>query len=116
MFLSSSLLAAGSQPAFVVHAKGGTFVKLRGDLQEKQLQQGMPVTETAFGKELEETAGTLTLRDGKAIRIHSDCGYFGEFFDCVAACLESGAPFHPQKDDILTQLRILSMPDGCFEL
>src|SRR5690606_28767333 len=51
VFLTSSMLIAAPQVAFVLHGSKGTFAKGRSDVQEAQLLEGMKPDEPGYGIE-----------------------------------------------------------------
>lgn len=81
--LKSSILVKEPIPAFVVHGKKGSFLKVRGDIQEAALLANQPPIGTDWGQEPAAKMGLLnTTIDGKEIRenIPTKPGNYGAYY------------------------------------
>ena len=111
VFLTSSLLVADPQKAFVLHGSAGSFVKGRSDVQEEQLLQGMKVSHPAYGIEAPENKGRLTIMDDQGnpqvTYIDSENGNYIGLFEAVYQSVVNDMPYPITEEQILTQLEIL---------
>ncbi|WP_282124016.1 Gfo/Idh/MocA family protein [Algibacter mikhailovii] len=110
VFLTTSLLVALEQPAFVLHGTKGSYIKYRSDVQEKQLQSGVAPNSPSFGVELPSHEGELvTMENELAIveRIPPVKGSYFNVFDAVYKTLGSKASFPVTEHQIIKQIEIL---------
>ncbi len=111
VFISTSLLVADSQPAFVLHGTRGSYIKHRTDVQEKQLQEGMKPDDPLYGIELPENKGILTTISNNGIRkqekIASVKSSYLNVFDDVYQTIREGKPYPVTEKQIMQQLEIL---------
>lgn len=114
--LTSSLLVANPQAAFVVHGSKGSFIKNRTDVQETQLLESIKPKAKGFGVEQPSQAGTLSLVDAKGnitnTKIESQPGSYFGIFEAVYQSIVNNSPYPITNEDILTQLDILTSPEG----
>jgi len=111
VYLTSGLLIAEHLPGFVIHGTLGSFVKLRTDVQEAQLDTGMLPTDDGFGIEPEGSEGKLVLMSAdnqKTIAwIPSDKGNYNGLFDAVYHTIRENALFPITEEHIAWQLELL---------
>lgn len=111
VFLTSGLLIADPQKAFVLHGTAGSFVKDRSDVQEGQLLAGMKLSNPAFGIEAPEDKGRLTIIDEQGVpqvsMVDSDHGNYMGLFEAVYQSLVNDIPYPITQEQIITQLEIL---------
>lgn len=111
IFLTSSLLVADPQKAFVIHGSKGSFVKGRSDVQEDQLLKGMKLNNPAYGIEPAESKGRLTIMDEQGIAqvsyVDSENGNYIGLFEAVYQSIVNNVPYPATEDQIITQLEIL---------
>ncbi|WP_201741461.1 Gfo/Idh/MocA family oxidoreductase [Sinomicrobium soli] len=111
VFVKTSLLVLGPQPAFVINGTRGTYIKDRTDIQEKQLLEGMQPDDPGFGMEEEHREGTLTWLDDHDVK-HTEkvaaapASYLG-IFEAVYQTIRNRKPYPVTEAQILAQLRIL---------
>ncbi|RSK31820.1 Gfo/Idh/MocA family oxidoreductase [Hymenobacter metallilatus] len=111
VFVTSSLLTAAPVPAYVLHGTRGSFQKSRADVQETQLDQGLPPTAPEFGREPATEAGTLTLVPelGQTLvtRWPAPAGSYLGLFEAVYQTLRHGQPYPVRAEELRWQLEIL---------
>lgn len=111
VYLTSGLLIAEQLPGFVIHGTLGSFVKLRTDVQEAQLDAGMMPTDEGFGIEPEGSEGKLVLMgvdNQKTVEwIPSDKGNYNGLFDAVYHTVRENALFPITEEQIAWQLELL---------
>ncbi len=111
VFLTSSLLVADPQKAFVLHGSAGSFVKGRSDVQEEQLLKGMKLDNPAYGIEASESKGRLTTMDEQGNPHHrlvdSEHGNYIGLFEAVYQSVVNNAVYPVTEDQVLAQLEIL---------
>lgn len=111
VFLTSSLLVAQPQAAFVLHGTQGSFSKGRTDVQEAQLQQGIAPQDARYGLETPGQEGTLTLAgaDGQLTTqaYPAPKGDYTQLFDAVYQTIRHGAPYPIRLEEVRWQLEIL---------
>ncbi|WP_316792880.1 Gfo/Idh/MocA family oxidoreductase [Pedobacter frigoris] len=111
VFLTSGLLIADPQKAFVLHGSAGSFVKGRSDVQEGQLLAGMKLSNPAFGIEAPEDKGHLTIMDEQGTPhlslVESEHGNYMGLFEAVYQSLVNDIPYPITEEQILAQLEIL---------
>ncbi|MBB6110434.1 putative dehydrogenase [Mucilaginibacter lappiensis] len=111
VYLTSGLLIAEQLPGFVIHGTLGSFVKLRTDVQEAQLDAGMKPTDAGFGIEPEGSEGKLVLMgvdNQKSVEwIASDKGNYNGLFDAVYHTVRENALFPITEEQIAWQLELL---------
>ena len=111
IFLTSSLLVADPQKAFVLHGSTGSFVKGRSDVQEEQLLKGMKLSNPVYGIEPAESKGRLTIMDEQGNPhvsfVDSENGNYIGLFEAVYQSIVNNVPYPATEDQIITQLEIL---------
>ncbi|MEQ7798468.1 Gfo/Idh/MocA family oxidoreductase [Pedobacter sp. ASV1-7] len=111
IFLTSSLLVADPQKAFVLHGSAGSFVKGRSDVQEEQLLKGMKLNNPVYGIEPVESKGRLTIIDDQGnpqvSYVDSEDGNYIGLFEAVYQAIVNDVPYPVTEDQIITQLEIL---------
>lgn len=123
VFLTTSLLVADPQPAFVLHGTQGSLVKFRADVQETQLLAGMLPNAPDYARESDQHQARLTrvTAEGATTTLlpqHHDFGQgrppagYLQIFDALHRTLALGEAYPITRDDILLQLEILSSADN----
>ncbi|WP_428330477.1 Gfo/Idh/MocA family oxidoreductase [Mucilaginibacter sp.] len=111
VYLTSCLLIAEALPGFVVHGTLGSFVKERSDVQEAQLDSGMPPTDAAYGIEPEGSEGKLVLMgldNKKNIEwITPPKGNYNGIFDAVYHTIRNNALYPVTEEHVAWQLELL---------
>lgn len=111
VFLTSGLLVADPQKAFVIHGSEGSYVKGRSDVQEEQLLNGMKLNNPAYGIERAESKGRLTIMDDQGnpqvSYIDSENGNYIGLFEAVYQSVINDVPYPITEDQIIAQLEIL---------
>lgn len=111
VFLTSSLLVADPQKAFVLHGSAGSFVKGRSDVQEEQLLKGMKLDHPVYGIEPPECKGRLTIIDDQGnpqvTYIDSENGNYIGLFEAVYQSIVNEIAYPITEEQIITQLEIL---------
>jgi scyllo-inositol 2-dehydrogenase (NADP+) len=111
VFLTSSLLVADPQKAFVLHGSAGSFVKGRSDVQEEQLLKGMKLNNPVYGIEPAESKGRLTIIDEQGnpniTYVDSENGNYIGLFEAVYQSIINEVPYPVTEEQIITQLEIL---------
>lgn len=111
IFLTSSLLVADPQKAFVLNGSAGSFVKGRSDVQEEQLLKGMKLDNPAYGIEPADSKGRLTIMDeeGKpsSTYIDSEKGNYIGLFEAVYQSIVNDVAYPVTEEQIIAQLEIL---------
>ena len=114
MWISSSLLVANPEPAFVLHGTHGSYRKHRADPQEAQLLQGLSPRAPGYGHETPSQAGHLTLAgpDGTLSSVLDGAapGNYLGLFDAVHQTLRHGVPYPITPDQLLWQNELLAQP------
>ncbi|MET4108247.1 Gfo/Idh/MocA family oxidoreductase [Hymenobacter sp. UYP22] len=111
VFVTGSLLTAAPVPAYVLHGTLGSFQKSRADVQETQLDQGLPPTASEYGLEPAAAAGTLTVVPAPGqIQVSSlpaSTGNYLGLFEAVFQTLRNGQPYPIRAKELRWQLEIL---------
>lgn len=111
VFLTSSLLVADPQKAFVLHGSAGSFVKGRSDVQEEQLLKGMKLSDPLYGVEPAESKGRLTIMDDQGnpdvTYVDSENGNYIGLFEAVYQSVINEIAYPVTEEQIITQLEIL---------
>jgi scyllo-inositol 2-dehydrogenase (NADP+) len=108
--LKSSYLVREPLPAFSLYGHLGTFHKVRGDIQERQLLAGdMPVGED-WGVESDSTRGFLhTEENGKVIReyVPTERGNYMDFFTGVYEAIRNDKPLPVTAEEGTRIIRVI---------
>jgi len=111
VFLTSSLLVADEQEAFILNGSIGSYRKFRTDVQEKQLQAGMSPLDDLFGIEELGKEGILTMISSEGIKsqekIASIKSSYLNVFDDVYQTIRHGKEYPVTEAQIIQQLKIL---------
>lgn len=111
VFVTTSLLVANEQAAYVIHGTKGSYVKYRTDQQEAQLLEGIGVEDANYGNEKENQEGVLTTMDENnvktVIKVPSKKGNYMEVFNAVYATIMEQKPYIVTEQHIIYQLEIL---------
>jgi scyllo-inositol 2-dehydrogenase (NADP+) len=111
VFVTASLLVADEQPAFILNGTKGSYTKQRADVQEKQLLEGMSVTNTSFGVEEAGKEGILTTVSENSLKtsvnIVSEKSSYLNLFNRVYKTIRDGKPYPITAAQIIKQLEIL---------
>jgi scyllo-inositol 2-dehydrogenase (NADP+) len=111
VFITASLLVADEQPSFILHGIKGSYVKRRADVQEKQLLEGMSVSNASFGVEKAGMEGILTTVSENGARtstkIVSEKSSYISLFNQVYKTIRDGKPYPITAAQIIKQLEIL---------
>jgi scyllo-inositol 2-dehydrogenase (NADP+) len=114
IYITISNLVADKDSAYVLRGTEGTFKKLRSDVQEDQLIEGMRPANPNFGVEPEGNQGILTYInrfDEKVVsRVASPTASIIDLFDEVYHTIRSNRSYSVTEDQIITQLEILEQP------
>lgn len=112
VFITTSLLVADPQAAFVLHGTQGSFVKQRTDVQEAQLLAGIKPQDAIYGLEEANEDGLLTINKGdgelEKLIVPSEKGRYEQVFKHVYDSIRHGAPYYVTADQIRWQLEILA--------
>lgn len=113
--LKSSLLVKEPLPAFVIHGSNGSFLKIRGDVQEAALIAGQKPGSINWGIEPEINDGLLhTTINGKEIKetVRTLAGNYGFFYEKVyQAMIHQTAPPVTAADG----LRVMQILDAAVK-
>ncbi|SDE17453.1 Predicted dehydrogenase [Mucilaginibacter pineti] len=111
VYLTSGLLIAEALPGFVIHGTLGSFVKLRTDVQEAQLDAGMMPDDPEFGIEPAGSEGKLVLMgadNSKTVEwVPSDKGNYNGLFEAVYHTVRENALFPVTEEHIAWQIELL---------
>lgn len=113
VFLSSTLLCVDPLPAFVLHGSEGSYIRVRSDVQEAQLDKGMSPLDEAYGIEPDTAAGKLTVLvngEKQTEYIAPLKGNYMGLFDAVYESVRNGQPYPVKEDEIIWQLEVLEAP------
>lgn len=112
VFITTSLLVADPQAAFVLHGTQGSFVKQRADVQEAQLLAGIRPQNPIYGIEEDDADGVLTVNKGdgalEKLVVPSEKGQYEQVFQHVYDSIRDAVPYYVTADEIRWQLEILS--------
>ncbi len=110
VILKSSILVKEAIPAFVVHGTKGSFLKVRGDIQEAALVANqIPIAED-WGEEPAAMMGILhTTIEGKAIRenIPTLLGNYGAYYAAIHQAITHNSPVPVTPQDGIHVMQII---------
>jgi predicted dehydrogenase len=111
VYLTSGLLIAQPMPSFVAHGTLGSYIKDRVDVQEAQLDKGIPPTDPAYGIEPEGSEGKLvTFDENNQKNIELTSSYKGQYiqlFETVYQTIRNGALYPITEEHIAWQIELL---------
>ncbi|WP_282135333.1 Gfo/Idh/MocA family oxidoreductase [Seonamhaeicola maritimus] len=111
VFVTISLLVADPQPAFVIQGALGTYKKLRTDVQEDQLKEGIQPNNLKYGVELPESEGILTTIAPNVLKkqekIAAKKASYMNVFEDVYQSLRKNKDYPITEEQIIAQLEIL---------
>jgi len=114
IYITISNLVADKDSAYVLRGTEGTFKKLRSDVQEDQLIEGLKPANPNFGVEPEGNQGILTYInsfDEKVVsRVASPNASIIDLFEEVYHTIRSDRSYSVTEEQIITQLEILEQP------
>lgn len=108
--LKASFFVREPIPSYAVHGKKGSFLKVRGDVQEDELKLGMKPNLTNWGKESEGNEGILhTEINGRIIKekVATLQGNYYDFFDGVYQSIVNEKPEIVTAQDGVNVMRII---------
>lgn len=116
VFLTSNLLVADPQPAFIVHGSQGSFIKKMADVQEDQLLSGMLPNARGYGVEPSGSEGKLVTIDPltgekKTSLLPARNGNYNQLFDAVYESLRNQRQNPITIDQIRWQIACLEAAD-----
>ncbi|UAY56167.1 Gfo/Idh/MocA family oxidoreductase [Arachidicoccus terrestris] len=115
VYVVASLVTAELPAAFRFYAQKGSYEKWRSDVQEDQLKAGIRPLDADFGNPPANMPGLITVEQDftltqlKVPELPSN--YLG-LFDAVYQTLSTGAPYPVTREQIMTQIKILSAPES----
>ncbi|WP_214072958.1 Gfo/Idh/MocA family oxidoreductase [Mucilaginibacter sp. dw_454] len=111
VYLTSGLLIADPQPAFVVHGTIGSYSKYRCDVQEAQLIEGMLPTDDAYGVEpagMEGKLVTVGIDGEKSIEFMPSLkGEYFKLFYAVYHSIRENALYPITEEHMAWQMELL---------
>lgn len=116
--LKSSLLVKEPLPAFVVHGSNGSFLKVRGDVQEAALLAGEKPNSTGWGVEPETMDGLLhTLIEGKDIKqtVKTLSGNYGVYYEKIYESILNNTTPPVSADDGIRVMQLLEAAQKSHE-
>lgn len=97
-------------PSYIIHGQKGTFLKMRGDVQEDQLKADMKPNDPAYGIESPELEGVLHTETISKVPSHK--GDYRIFYAGVHDALVSDLPMPVTAEDGINVMKII---DAAFE-
>jgi len=111
VYLTSGLLIAQPTPSLVVHGTLGSYIKDRVDVQEAQLDKGIPPTDSSYGIEPENSEGKLVTFDENNQKnvelVPSYKGKYIQLFEAVHQTIRNGALYPITEEHIAWQIELL---------
>ena len=111
VYLTSGLLIAQPTPSFVIHGTLGSYIKDRVDVQEAQLDKGIPPTDPAYGTEPEGSEGKLVTFDENNQKntelVTSYKGQYIQLFEAAYQTIRHGALYPITEEHIAWQIEML---------
>lgn len=108
--LKASYFVKEVGPSYIFHARNGSFLKSRGDVQEVRLLAGEKPTQTNWGIEPEHEQGILNiLKDGKTIRekIPTLSGNYLSFYESMYKAIVEDTDVPVSAQDGVNVMRII---------
>jgi predicted dehydrogenase len=116
VYITSGLLIAQPTPSFVVHGTLGSYIKNRVDVQEAQLDKGIPPTDPDYGAEPDGSEGKLVTFDEnnqKNTELILSCkGQYLQLFEAMYQAIRNGALYPITEEHIAWQIELLEANDG----
>lgn len=113
VYLTSSLLIAEAEHGFVAHGKKGSFLKMRTDVQELQLANGMIPAQDGFGVEPHGSEGKLVIINAQMQKeiqwIVAPTGAYLQLFDAIYQTIRFGQLFFVSEEQVIWQLEMLEL-------
>jgi scyllo-inositol 2-dehydrogenase (NADP+) len=97
-------------PGFAVHGSLGSFLKVRSDIQEGQLQASMDPGSAEYGIEPDTARGILhTEKEGKVIRelVSTEKGNYGDYYEEIFQVMRHSAEIPVTAEQGLNVIRII---------
>jgi len=112
VYLTAGLLIAEPEHGFVVHGTLGSFLKMRTDVQEAQLTEGMLPVNDGFGLEPDGNEGKLVTMDTNGQKtttwLSAPKGAYNSLFDTVYQTIRDQKSFPIREEQIIWQLEMLA--------
>jgi predicted dehydrogenase len=108
--LKGSTLVREAVPAFVVHGSKGSFLKVRGDVQEADLQQHKEPRSPGWGIESTEHKGLLhTEVNGKIIKQleETEAGDYTAYYEGIFQALRYGKPLPVTSSEAYNVMQVI---------
>ncbi len=108
--LRSGYFVREAPPAYMFFGRQGTFLKSRGDVQERYLLAGEPPTGADWGVEPESERGLLhTEKDGKVIReqVPTEKGDYGDYFAGIYRAIRQSKPLPVTAEEGTRIIRVI---------
>ncbi len=111
VFVTGGLLNSAELPSYAANGTLGSFTKMRSDMQEQQLQNGMSPLDEEYGIEDPSGRGVLIRYDEAGNRsrevLDISRGNYAALFDAVSANILNDKPFPVTEEQIIWQLEII---------
>lgn len=110
--LRSNLLTCVTGPRFRLNGTQGSFVKYGSDPQEDALKGGATPDQRNWGKEPNESWGTLSIANGDKIteaRVPTEIGDYARYYQNVRDAIVSGAPLDVSPQHALRIMQALEL-------
>jgi len=110
--LRGTMLASKASPHFLIHGTKGSYVKYGLDPQENALKRGELPEGPDWGKEPEETWGTLSLVEGDKVierAVPTEPGDYREYYANVRDAILGKAVLAVTPQDALSVMRVLEL-------
>ena len=111
VYLTSGLLIAEPTPSFVAHGTLGSYLKNRVDVQEAQLDNGMPPGADGYGVEPAGEEGilvTMSVDNQKTTeRVPAEKGEYIKLFEAVYQAIRNHALYPITEEHIAWQMEML---------
>ena len=111
VYLTAGLLIAEPEYGFVLHGTSGSFLKMRTDVQESQISQGILPDQAGFGIEPEGAEAKLVIMDAQGQKsttfVVAPKGAYTEIFEAVYQSIRNQAAFPVSEEEVLWQIQML---------
>ena len=108
--LKAGYLVREALPAYIIHGKKGSFIKVRADVQEADLQKEKSLTDADWGTEPETAKGLLhTELEGKIIRenVPSERGTYMDYYQGIFDAIRNDIPLPVTAEEGLAVMEII---------